>query len=261
MRSVPSVRSVRSVRSVPSVPFVLSALAGYRNPRPAARVAPVSMGAMGPIRDRGDRSPIPIRRPRPRPWRPAVPELRGEGLCLRRWDGQSETDVAAWLRGRTDPEFLRWNTPLAAATDLAGARESLRAQARAIADGTCAPFCVTDAEDGRVLGHVGVNAIDRVMRVARIGYWILPESRGHQVATRALTMVSRWVFAELPLHRLELGHALGHEASCRIAEKCGYRAEGTLRGAMFESGRTDAFRDVHLHARLATDTDPSPSGG
>lgn len=211
-------------------------------------------------RDRRDRSPIPLCRPRAgHP--PAGPEPCGEGLRLRRWDAESEADAAAWLRGRTDPEFLRWNTPLAAATDLAGARESLRAQARAIADGTCAPFCVTDAEDGRVLGHVGVNAIDRVMRVARIGYWILPESRGHQVATRALTMVSRWVFAELPLHRLELGHALGHEASCRIAEKCGYRAEGTLRGAMFESGRTDAFRDVHLHARLATDTDPSPSGG
>jgi RimJ/RimL family protein N-acetyltransferase len=212
------------------------------------------MEVMGPIRDRGDRSPSPMCRPRAR--RPAGPELRGEGLCLRRWDAESETDTAAWLRGRTDPGFRRWNTPLKEVTDLTGARESLRTQARAIADGVCEHFCVTDAADGRVLGHVGVNAIDHVMRVARIGYWVLPEARGHQVATRALAMVSRWAFADLELHRLELGHALGHEASCRIAEKCGYRAEGTLRGAMFETGTLDAFRDVHLHARLTTDAAP-----
>jgi RimJ/RimL family protein N-acetyltransferase len=213
---------------------------------------------MGPIRDRHDRhdrSPIPAGRRRP-----AGPELLGEGLCLRRWDAESGTDTAAWLRGLTDPGFRRWNTPLTEVTDLTGARESLRTKARAIADGMCEHFCVTDAADGRVLGHVGVNAMDHVMRVARVGYWVLPEARGRQVATRALTVVSRWAFDGLGLHRLELGHALGHEASCRIAEKCGYRAEGTLRGAMFEAGTLEAFRDVHLHARLTTDTVPVAPG-
>lgn len=81
----------------------------------------------------------------------------------------------------------------------------------------------------------------------------LPEARGHRVATRALVLAARWAFTDLGLHRLELGHALGHHASCRIAERCGFPREGTLRGAMFETGRRDAFRDVHLHARLTTD--------
>ncbi|GGW60542.1 hypothetical protein GCM10010320_46950 [Streptomyces caelestis] len=34
------------------------------------------------------------------------------------------------------------------------------------------------------------------------------------------------------------------------------RYEGTLRGAIFEEGRHDAFRDAHLHARLSTDPEP-----
>ena len=38
---------------------------------------------------------------------------------------------------------------------------------------------------------------------------------------------------QLGLHRLELGHALGHDASCRIAGTCGFAYEGTLRDAMF----------------------------
>ncbi len=31
-----------------------------------------------------------------------------------------------------------------------------------------------------------------------------------------------------------------------------------MRGAMFEAGRHDTFRDAHLHARLGTDPEPSP---
>jgi RimJ/RimL family protein N-acetyltransferase len=187
---------------------------------------------------------------------PSFPDLYGYGIHLRLWDADSDADVAAWLRGLTDPEFRRWNTPLKQVDDLVGARESLRAKALASADGSGASYCVADAASGAVLGHIGVNMIDLVLSVARVGYWVLPEARGQGVATRALAVASHWALTELAVHRLELGHALGHEASCRIAERCGFRYEGTLRGAMWEAERQDAFRDVHLHARIATDPEP-----
>ncbi|MFD7814818.1 GNAT family N-acetyltransferase [Streptomyces sp. NPDC059785] len=184
------------------------------------------------------------------------PDLHGHGLRLRPWDPESDIDADAWLRGLTDPEFQRWNTPLKAITDIDGARESLRARAESTASGTAASYCVTDAASGTPLGHIGVNEIDHVMSVARIGYWVLPEARGRQVATRSLALAAHFGFTDLGLNRLELGHALGHEASCRVAERCGFRYEGTLRGAMFETGRHDAFRDVHLHGRIAADEAP-----
>ncbi|OIJ69894.1 GNAT family N-acetyltransferase [Streptomyces mangrovisoli] len=192
---------------------------------------------------------------------PARSAPHGDGLLLRPWDPGSETDVAAWLHGRTDPEFRRWNTPLQDTTGTDSARESLRAQVQLGADGGCVPFCVTDAASGAVLGHVGINAINQVMRLGLVGYWVLPEARGQRVATRALRLATAWAFAELGLHRLELGHALGHDASCRTAAACGFPYEGTLREAMWESGRRDAFRDVHLHARLATDPAPPATAG
>jgi len=182
-----------------------------------------------------------------------LPELNGHGLRLRPWDADDDTDVADWLRGVSDPDFQRWNTSLRPITDLVGARNSLRSRAEGAEDGVSASFRVMDAADGTTLGHIGVNDIDHIVRVARVGYWTLPEARGRHVASRALTLAARWALTDLGLHRLELGHALGHHASCRIAERCGFRAEGTLRGAMFEAGRRDAFRDVHLHGRLATD--------
>ncbi|MFJ2831361.1 GNAT family N-acetyltransferase [Streptomyces sp. NPDC087263] len=185
------------------------------------------------------------------------PERRGHGLRLRPWNAESDVDVSAWLRGLSDPEFQRWNTPLKIVRDIDGARESLRSRAEAAVDASGVSFCVTEADTGTVLGHIGVNEIDHVIRSARVGYWVLPEARGRQIATRALLVATRFAFTDLGLHRLELGHALGHDASCRIAERCGFPYEGTLRGAMFEAGRHDAFRDVHLHGRLATDPEPA----
>jgi len=184
------------------------------------------------------------------------PELQGHGLRLRPWSAESDVDAATYLRGLSDPEFQRWNTPLTFIRDIDGARESLRSRAGSAERGTAVSFCVTDADTGVPLGHIGVNEIDHIMRCARVGYWVLPEARGRKVATRALILAARYAFTDLALHRLDLGHAVGHDLSCRVAERCGFAYEGTLRGAMFEAGRHDAFRDVHLHGRLATDPEP-----
>ncbi|WP_055534899.1 GNAT family N-acetyltransferase [Streptomyces graminilatus] len=189
---------------------------------------------------------------------PGFPEVLGHGLRLRQWDADSDTDIGAWLRGMTDPDFQRWNTPVKPVTDLDSARESLGSRSATAADGTQVSFCVTDAVTGVILGHLGVGNIDPFMRVARVGYWVLPEARGRRVATHALALGTRWAFDVLGLNRLELGHAVGHDASCRIAERCGFRYEGTLRGAMFEQDRQDVFRDIHLHGRIAQDPEPAP---
>ncbi|MFJ3497650.1 GNAT family N-acetyltransferase [Streptomyces sp. NPDC086091] len=193
-----------------------------------------------------------------------VPVLDDAGLRLDAWDPESEADVAAWLRAHQDPEFRRWNTPLLPVTDLAEARDSLRARRADAAAGRSVTFRVTEAgagERGVILGQIGVNAIDRTMGVARVGYWVLPEARGRRVAVRSLLLAARWSFTERGLNRMELGHAVGHEVSCRVAERGGFPAEGTLRGAMWEAERTDAYRDVHLHARLATDPEPAEAAG
>ncbi len=190
---------------------------------------------------------------------PRLPDLRTPHLWLRPWDPESEADVEAWLRGRTDPEFRRWNTPLRFTTDLDTARDQLQASAQTAAEGAAAPYCIADPETGRPLGHIGVNVINRVMNTARVGYWVLPEARGRGIATRALTLAAHWALTDLGLHRLELDHAVGHDSSCHIAERCGFPYEGTLRGAMWEAGRHDAYRDMHLHARLADDPDPDAS--
>ncbi|MBZ3908111.1 MULTISPECIES: GNAT family N-acetyltransferase [Streptomyces] len=185
-------------------------------------------------------------------------EPHGHGLRLCAWDAGSDVDVEAWFRGRTDPDFRRWNTPMLWDESFEGARESLRRRVESDAEGRTVSFRITDATTGATLGQIGLSGIDGHLRRAVVGYWVLPEARGRRVATRALDLATRWTFTELGIHRLELNHVGDHAASCRIAELCGFPYEGNMRGAAFDAGRHDAFRDAHLHARLATD--PAPEG-
>ncbi|MFH9178777.1 GNAT family N-acetyltransferase [Streptomyces albogriseolus] len=184
------------------------------------------------------------------------PALHGHGLFLRPWDPESPADAETWLRGTADPEFRRWNTPLRPVTGLAAARESLRVRAAQTADGTGVSFHVSDADSGTALGHIGVTEIRPALRCGRVGHWVLPEARGRGVATRALLLTAEWALTAGGLHRLELGHVVGHTASCHIADRCGFFAEGTLRDAVLAADRRDAYRDAHLHARLSTDPMP-----
>ncbi|WP_312866356.1 GNAT family N-acetyltransferase [Streptomyces boluensis] len=180
-------------------------------------------------------------------------ELRGDGLLLRPWE-TSEADAAAYLRGFGDPEFRRWNNPLRLVDDLDAARRALRDRALLWDEGSAGAFCVTDAALGTVLGNVTLNSPYWPNRSATVGYWVLPEARGHGVATRALGLVTGWAHA-LGLHRLALDHAVGNTASCRVAERCGFAYEGTMRGSHRNADGT--FQDGHLHGRVRPDPLPA----
>ena len=159
------------------------------------------------------------------------PVLHGLGLRLRPWDARSETDVANWLRGLTDPDFRRWNTPLRPVTDLESAHESLSAKTLSAVEGTGVSYCVTDAGSGTVLGHIGLNLINHALSNARVGYWVLPEARGRGVATRAVRLLADWAREELGLTKIEVLPHKDNAPSRRVAEKAGFVDTGALIGS------------------------------
>ncbi|MEH1017055.1 GNAT family N-acetyltransferase [Micromonospora sp. CPCC 206060] len=171
-------------------------------------------------------------------------ELSRAKLLLRPWRVDDAHAVLAALR---DPEIAQWN-PSPGGTDLPGALDWIRRRAD-WSDGDHASFAVCRPEDGLLLGSVSLHRIHA--GDASIGYWTVPAARGQAVATRAVQVVTAWAFPQFGLHRIELCHAVPNAASCRVAERAGYPAEGTLR----ESYRYGDGRryDEHLHARLVTD--------
>jgi RimJ/RimL family protein N-acetyltransferase len=176
-------------------------------------------------------------------------------LYLRPMDATDEAAVAAALR---DPGIIRWNTGVAIARAPEAHRAAmwLRVREHGWASGAAAHFTVADATTGALLGTVGIRDINRLPEQALASYWTAPDARGQGIAPQALDVLSRWAFTPvdaggLGLHRITLDHAVENEGSCRVAEKAGFRLEGTMRGSFLAyDGRR---YDSHLHARLATD--------
>ena len=112
---------------------------------------------------------------------------------------------------------------------------------------TTACWAVLAGEQADVAGRVTIRDIGLEVGQGEVGYWVLPAARGSGIAVRAVQEASRWALGELGLHRLSLGHSVANTASCRVADKAGFRLEATLRSALLHS---DGWHDMHLHARI-----------
>jgi len=90
-------------------------------------------------------------------------------------------------------------------------------------------FVIFDMADGRFLGSVGLNFVNRVHRFANLGYWVRTSQTRRGVATVAVRMVAGFGFGGMGFNRLEIVMAAGHVASQRVAKKAGAHCEGVLR--------------------------------
>jgi ribosomal-protein-alanine N-acetyltransferase len=81
-----------------------------------------------------------------------------------------------------------------------------------------------------------------------VGYAIFrPEDRSEGHMTEVLRIFSAYLFELKPIPRLQLGMFKGNAASRRVAEKCGYRYEGTQRRGNFRRGE---YRDRETFSLL-----------
>jgi ribosomal-protein-alanine N-acetyltransferase len=104
-----------------------------------------------------------------------------------------------------------------------GMLRSLRAQAR---KGQTLPFAIE--YDGEFVGQVTVSSVVRgSLQSASVGYWIDQEFAGRGVVPTAVALVTDHCFHAVGLHRIELNVRPENVRSRRVAEKLGFREEGT----------------------------------
>jgi RimJ/RimL family protein N-acetyltransferase len=170
------------------------------------------------------------------------PVLRGEdGLLLRPW---ADADAPVFHGAYRDPAIGFWHSHRPAT--LERTREWFERYHGDWAAERSAHWAAT-GDGGEVLGRIALNGFDLEDGIAWIGYWVLPAARGRGVAPRALNAVTAWAFSA-GFRRLALDHSTRNEASCRVAGKCGFAAEGTTRSAAVHA---DGRHDMHLHARVS----------
>ncbi len=181
-------------------------------------------------------------------------------VALRLWSG---ADAAFMSESFSDPEIRRYN----GAHDRAGhlAPPLTVAEAKTIIDGfisswqafttTAAPtgvaFLIVDPVTGERVGCCGVDDWSE-SDVAQFGYWIAPSPRGCGYATRAVILLTRWLF-ELGAARAFVTIVEGNDASVAVARRAGFVHEGTMRSsAVGQGGRGD----VRWYAALPEEWTP-----
>ena len=132
---------------------------------------------------------------------------------------------------------------------------SARAEFHVRPQGKFGAYCIAGEKTDAPLGGIFLSMLDPRQRIGGVGYWVvLPEACGRGVARHALGLITCCGFGSVGLHRIELGHAVGHEASCHIAVCCGCVVEGPQCGALPWGEPRTIYPDLHLHARPATDS-------
>ncbi len=115
---------------------------------------------------------------------------------------------------------------------------------------SAAGFAVRTTDDARLIGFAAYVHLNLETQEGEIGYVIDPAARGRGAATRSVELLTRWGFDRLELQRIELHIAPDNAASIRVAERAGYRLDGTLRNTHFKEGRRG---DTAVWSRLPTD--------
>jgi ribosomal-protein-alanine N-acetyltransferase len=92
---------------------------------------------------------------------------------------------------------------------------------------------VTDRIVGMVVFFKGVH----YYHALEIGYIVFnSKDRGKGFMQEALRMFSQYLFDHFPISRLQVQIQTDNAGSRRVAEKCGYRFEGTARHAFISRG-------------------------
>ena len=108
--------------------------------------------------------------------------------------------------------------------------------------------------DGDTAGHIEFFRPVSYWDAFELSYQVYGDRHsGRGYATEAVQLLVDYLTATKKQHRIHLVIVPGNEASLRVAEKCGFLLEGTVRGAFFNGGRN---HDVLLYSLLRTDPRP-----
>lgn len=103
-------------------------------------------------------------------------------------------------------------------------------------------------DENEIIGHIEFFRTVPYLDELELSYHIYSsEHAGKGYATDAVKLMTGYLFDRKKNNRIRLIIHPDNLASRRIAEKCGYKHEGTARGAWFHHGRN---QDVEVYALL-----------
>jgi RimJ/RimL family protein N-acetyltransferase len=143
-----------------------------------------------------------------------------ERLVLRRSRPEDAGAISAYRSDPTVNRYQGWDR-----TDAEGIRAEIEEMAGRAPGGAggWVQFSVEERDGGRLVGDVGINAVDGEPGVAKIGYTIAPAFQGRGYATEAVRALVEYAFDTLGAERVRAFAAAENVPSIRVAENAGLR--------------------------------------
>lgn len=109
---------------------------------------------------------------------------------------------------------------------------------------------VFDKADDALVGGVGLHRTVWATPKTEVGYWCRSSRLGRGYVSEAVASLTAFAFKQLGMARVELITDEANHASRRVAERCGFTLEGTLRHESRAPNGT--LRNTCVYARLPT---------
>ena len=108
--------------------------------------------------------------------------------------------------------------------------------------------------EGEIAGHIEFFKPVSYWDAFELSYQLYDDRfAGRGFTTEAIQLLVDYLFASKKQARIQLDIVPDNAASRRIAEKCGFKLEGTARAAFFNSGRS---QDLLIYSLLRDDPRP-----
>ena len=172
------------------------------------------------------------------------PVIRSARLDLREYGDGDAALVRQHLADGAEPEALPPGAPSVPGEVAGWLAEVVHRPHRA---GVGIHLMMLDRAAGKIVGSISLFHADWEVRSAEIGYGVRGDERGKGYAAEALGAVARWALTEGGIQRAWLTANTDNVASVRVAEKAGFRREGTLRRAGLEE---DGLHDQAVFSLL-----------
>ena len=182
-----------------------------------------------------------------------VNELVGERTVLLALDESYAEELYSVISGSRAflARHLPWPDECRSPEDVASRLDSWNMQAE-MANGAWWGIFEKTPSGLKIAGCIILGWVQWVHRSATVSYWLGEPFTGRGLATEALNLVAREMFA-LGLNRLEISAAVDNEKSAALAIRCGFREEGVSREFERING---IFVDHRRFSRLAGDPWP-----
>jgi len=175
-----------------------------------------------------------------------IPKLETERLLLRPITMKDAPDIFAYASNPEVTKYVRFVTH----KSIKDTHAFIRRVQTSYRKGVTPLWGMQLKASGRLIGASGFLQCPNPDQRAELGYVINPDYWGEGYVTEAAKALCDFAFREMKVNRIEAGTIVGHVASARVLEKCGFKFEGVLRQRELIKGK---FPDVSMYSLLRDD--------